>query len=286
LDRLQRRGPDLHCRGWGQPGFETHTMSVNPFPFTQTRDFAATAPVELAASGTRAVSSTKAAKRVGDDDDADARQRGEGSGRGKPREERERDTQRQALAKLILGAFDVIVDTPSGAPAGPGNADSNPHRSSGAGATVRDPELERAIMEFMYALFHALDQLDDAEPAIEIVTRPMGIGPGSTRSGRNAFGERLDLLARRVAAVPSDSVALDVDTVAGFEGVAPRLARSYADVLQVIQGDKRVERTHSGASPRAQLAALLLRLANAMHVAPTLGYGMPSAAGAMLRVCA
>ena len=258
-------------------------MSVNPFPFTQTRDFAATSPLELGSSGTRAVSSAMGSKRVGDDSEPEgSRRRREGASQGRPREEREHDAQRQALARVILGAFDVNsdarpADTPDRAVADQhGAGPEAPH------AVSRDPRLEAAILEFMYSLFHALDQIDDAEPTIEFVTRPMAIGPGSGRTGRNAFGERLDLLVRDIAVDPGNAWLKSTESLPGFEGIEPRLALSYSEVLTVLHGDARPER--HGSSPRAQLAALLMRLANAMHVAPALGYGMPSAAGAMLRV--
>ena len=254
-------------------------MSVNPFPFNHTRDFAATAPLELGAAG-RVVNSAQGVRRIGEEDGRESRRQGED--RGKPREEREHDAQRQALAKLILGAFDVIVDDQAPPSNEPGLSASGRAEPDQPQSVIRNPRLEEAILEFMYALFHALDQIDDAEPTVEFVTRPMGIGPGSGRTGRNAFGERLDLLARRVALPPADVTPPAVDAMAGFEGIDPRLARSYADVLRLIHGDARTER--SSTAPRMQLAALLLRLANAIHVAPTLGYGTPSAAGAMLRV--
>lgn len=253
-------------------------MSVNPFPFTQTRDHAT--PLEIGAAGARVVGSTQGGKRVGKDDDERSQQ--DTAGQGRPREERERDTQRQALARLILGAFDVIVEP---GPAGPdATPAATPKPQGGKAAVVRDPELERAILEFMYALFHALDQIDDSEPMIEVVSRQVGFGPGAARTGRNAFGERLELLARHVAAEPAEGAPVPADAVPGFEGVAPRLAHSYTEVLRLIHAAGRADRPSSAATPRAQLAALLVRLANAMHVAPTLGYGMPSAAGAMLRV--
>jgi hypothetical protein len=252
-------------------------MSINPFPFTQTGEFAATSPIDLGTPGGRVVASTKG-KRVAEDDEG--RGQGQRSGGGRPREERERDTQRQALARLILGAFDVIVDAPAADTGTAAMAAPKPTLP----AAVRDPELERAILEFMYALFHALDQIDDDEPLIEIVSRPIGLGPGAARPGRNAFGERLELLARHVAAAPPEDVAVTDDAVPGFEGVAPRLARSYTEVLRLIHVGGGADRPNAAATPRAQLAALLVRLANALHVAPTLGYGLPSAAGAMLRV--
>jgi hypothetical protein len=255
-------------------------MSVNPFPFTQAREVAATSPLDLGSGSARPVGSARSGKRIGEDDDG--RGQGETSGQGRPREERERDTQRQALARLILGAFDVIVDTPSSAASAPPAPVPKP--ATAMASPVRDPELERAILEFMYALFHALDQIDDTEPLIEIVSRQVGFGPGATRTGRNAFGERLELLARHVAAIPPDGAPVPDDAVPGLEGVAPRLARSYTEVLRLLYAAGRADRPSSAATPRAQLAALLIRLANAMHVAPTLGYGMPSAAGAMLRV--
>lgn len=237
-------------------------MSVNPFPFTQTRELAATSPIDPGTPGGRVVASSKG-KRVAEDDEG--RGQGQESGQGRPREERERDTQRQALARLILGAFDVIVDAPvADAGAAPKRVDARP-------VAPRDPELERAILEFMYALFHALDQIDDSEPLIEIVSRQVGLGPGAARAGRNAFGERLELLARHVAAVPFEDAAVPDDAVPGFEGVAPRLARSYTEVLRLIHAGGRADRPNAAATPRAQLAALLVRLANALHVAPTLG---------------
>lgn len=250
-------------------------MSVNPFPFTQTRELAATSPIDPGSTGGRVVASSKG-KRVAEDDED--RGQGQGSGQGRPREERERDTQRQALARLILGAFDVVVDAPAA------DAGAVPKPAGASTSAVRDPELERAILEFMYALFHALDQIEDSEPLIEIVSRQVGLGPGAARAGRNAFGERLELLARHVAAEPPEDAPAADDAVAGFEGVAPRLARSYSEVLRLIHAGGRTDRPNTATTPRAQLAALLMRLANALHVAPTLGYGLPSAAGAMLRV--
>lgn len=255
-------------------------MSVNPFPFTQTRDVAATSSLELGTGSARAVGSAKTGKRIGEDDDG--RGQGDASDQGRPREERERDTQRQALARLILGAFDVIVDTPTAD--GSAAPTPVPKPASAQPRPVRDPELESAILEFMYALFHALDQIDDTEPLIEIVSRQVGFGPGAARTGRNAFGERLELLARHVAATPADGARVPEDAVPGFEGVAPRLALSYTEVLRLLHAAGRADRPSTATTPRAQLAALLIRLANALHVAPTLGYGMPSAAGAMLRV--
>lgn len=255
-------------------------MSVNPFPFTQTRELASTSPAELGTASARALAAARTGKRVGEDEEG--RGQGDGSGQGRPREERERDTQRQALARLILGAFDVVTEASGATPSVPPAASAPLNGAKPAAA--RDPELERAILEFMYALFHALDQIDDAEPLIEIVNRQVGFGPGAVRAGRNAFGERLELLARHVASQPPEDLVLPADTVSGFEGVAPRLALSYTEVLRLIHAGGRADRTNAATTPRAQLAALLVRLANALHVAPTLGYGMPSAAGAMLRV--
>lgn len=255
-------------------------MSVNPFLTTQPREFATTSSVDLGPAGGRIVGGAKSGRRVGEDDDG--RDQGETSGQGRPRDERERNTQRQALARLILGAFDIIVEAPAGDSGASSAAAPLP---AGAKPTpARDPDLEIAILEFMYALFHALDQFDEAEPEIEIVCRQVGYGPGATRAGRNAFAERLDLLARHVATVPLDGASVPGDTVPGFEGVDPRLARSYTEVLRVLHAGGRADRPGSSTTPRGQLGALLLRLANAMHVAATLGYGMPSAAGAMLRV--
>ena len=257
-------------------------MSVNPFPFTQTRDFAATSALELGSSGTRAVSPAQASKRIGKDEAQGSPKQRDGTGQGKPREERERDAQRHALAKLILGAFDVIDDLPIVEAQVSGANPQDEALANEARAAARNLQIEQAILEFMYALFHALDQLDDAEPTVEFVTRPMGIGPGSGRAGRNAFGERLELLAQRVAAVPVELAPGSGKFLPGFEGVDLRLASGYGEVLRLLHGDVHEGRLSS--SPRAQLTVLLLRLANAIHIAPTLGYGLPSAAGAMLRV--
>lgn len=264
------------------PATAKHSMSVNPFPFAQTRDLAATSALELGASGGRAVSSAKGSRRVGEEAEADEARRQPHGEHGQPREERERDAQRQALAKLILSAFELWPEPhPAQADTTP-VADSAPPGTQPPKVAVHDPRLEAAILEFMYALFQALDQLDESEPTIEFVTRPMGIGPGSGRTGRNLFGERLDQLARNVATAPIEALTKGGDSLPGFEGIEPRLANSYFEVLQLLQVDGRSERP--GANPRAQLAGLLMRLANAMQVASTLGYGMPSAAGAMLRV--
>ncbi len=256
-------------------------MSVNPFPFTQTRDLAATSPLEHSTSGKRVVVSAAGSKRIGEHDDKESRQREDGAEHPKPRDERERDAQRQALSNLILGAFDELIDAP--APSTSQHAGFADRDTSGNGLrqAERHPDLEKEILEFLYALFQALDQIDDTEPTIDSVSRPFGAA-GVGRSGRSAFGERLDLLARRVASGPVELMPKTQGGLEGLEGVAPRLALSYLAIRGLVQGEGRTERT--GTNPRAQLAALLLRLANALHVAPTLGYGAASGAGAMLRV--
>lgn len=258
-------------------------MSVNPFPFTQTRDLAATSPLEHSASGKRVVVSAAGSKRIGEHDDRDSRRHDDDAEHPKPRDERERDAQRQALSNLILGAFDELIDAPAASTlqqAAPVDRDTSGNRSRPA---ERHPDLEKEILEFLYALFQALDQIDDAELNLDGMARPFGTAGGS-RGGRSAFGERLDLLARRVASGPVELLPAAQAGLQGLEGVAPRLARSYLAMLGLVQGEGRTERP--GTSPRAQLAALLLRLANALHVAPTLGYGTASGAGAgaMLRV--
>ena len=257
------------------------TMSVNPFPFTQTRDLAATSPLEHSTSGKRVVVSAAGSKRIAEHDDKDSRQHDDGAEHHKPRDERERDAQRQVLSNLILGAFDELIDAPAASTSQHAVRDDRDTSGHGSRSAERHPDLEKEILEFLYALFQALDQIDDSEPTLDGVTRPFGAAGGG-RSGRSAFGERLDLLARRVANGPVELLPNAQSGLEGLEGVAPRLARSYLAMLGLVQGGGRIERP--GTSPRAQLAALLLRLANALHVAPTLGYGTASGAGAMLRV--
>jgi hypothetical protein len=256
-------------------------MAVNPFPFTQTRDLAATSPLERSTAGKRVVVSAAGAKRIAEQDDMDSRQHDEGAEHPKPRDERERDAQRQALSNLILGAFDELIDAPAASTSQHAALDGRDTSGHGAGPAEQHPDLEKEILEFLYALFQALDQIDDAEPTLDGVIRPFGAAGGG-RSGRSAFGERLDLLARRIASGPVELLPKAQAGLEGLEGVAPRLARSYLAMCGLVQGGGRTERP--GTSPRAQLAALLLRLANALHVAPTLGYGAASGAGAMLRV--
>lgn len=256
-------------------------MSVNPFPFTQTRDLAATSPLEHSASGKRVVVSAAGSKRVGEHDDRDTRRYDDGAEHPKPRDERERDAQRQALSNLILGAFDELIDAPAASTSQHAALDDRDISGLGSRPVERHPDLEKEILEFLYALFQALDQIEDAEPALDSMSRPFGAAGGG-RGGRSAFGERLDLLARRVASGPVELLPKAQAGLEGLEGVAPRLARSYLAMLDLVQGGGRTERP--GGSPRAQLAALLLRVANALHVAPILGYGAASGAGAMLRV--
>ena len=256
-------------------------MSVNPFPFTQTRDLAATSALEHSTSGKRVVVAAAGSKRIAEHDDKNPRQHDEAAEHHRPRDERERDAQRQALSNLIVGAFDELVDAPAASTSQHAVLDGGDTSGHGARPVERHPDLEKEILEFLYALFQALDQIDDAESTLEGLTRPFGAAGGG-RSGRSAFGARLDLLARRVASGPLELLPKAQAGLEGLEGVAPRLARSYLAMLGLVQGGGRTERP--GTSPRAQLAALLLRLANALHVAPTLGYGAASGAGAMLRV--
>jgi hypothetical protein len=256
-------------------------MSSNPFALSPTRDFAATAPGDLGAPGTRIVARANAVRRYAEDDPQGARQSGQGAAGRRPREERERDALRRALSELILGAFDAPAATE---PAPPDDAGTNPAfpGARGARAAAADPRLQPALLEFMYALFHALDQIDDAEPTLEFAAFPQGLA--NPRSMRSAFGERLELLARRIAVPPPDARADPDPAPAGFEGVDARLARGYVDVLVVLKGAG----PWDGPEPqgRARLSALLRRLANAMHSAPTLGCGLTSSVGAMLRVSA
>lgn len=239
---------------------------MKPLPTSRARD--ATGAAEQGAG--RSVSSTKHIESPSQKDvAADGQQ---GKGRQRPREERELDEQRRALTKLVLGVFEVEPEAESAvAPAGDAAA------SGGADAPRKalDPRLEQAILEFMYALFHALDQIDDAEP-----TLAYGLAaPGhALASGRSAFGERIDLLASRIAALPprpSDRGGAAASLSAGLE-------LAHSGVLRVIHGDAAVP--NEASHPRIALAALLRRLANAMHVAPTLGYGTSANAGALLRV--
>ena len=117
---------------------------------------------------------------------------------------------------------------------------------------------------------------------LELAALPGGLGSPIGRTGRSAFGSRLDLLARRFSAEPTFPLTFADPVAPGFEGIEPRLAQSYSVLLRVIHGDSSFERSIQ--RPRAHLAALIARLANAMHVAPALGYGTNTRTGAMLRV--
>ena len=231
---------------------------MKPLPTSRTRE--SIGAVEHGAMGARAVHSTQGVESPAQKDGASARQHGEG-GAQRPREERELDEQRRALAALILGVFEA---DPHAAGTAHAHAGAAPQGGATTPQAARNPLLEPAIVEFMYALFHALDEIDDAEPTLAY--RVAAPTHGAT-SGRSAFGERVDLLAGRIAASSHPP---------------PRLERAYAGVLRAIHGDAAAFVLAS--EPRHALAALLRRLANAMHVAPTLGYGTSANAGALLRV--
>ena len=244
-------------------------MSMKPLPTSRTRDVAgATDP-----GAGRSVSSTRSIESPSQKDVAADRERGEG--RHRPREERELDEQRRALTKLVLGVFEVEPDAgPVAAPAG----DAGASGSANSPRKELDPRLEQSILDFMYALFHALDQIDDAEPTLALgLAAPSHAPP----SGRSAFGERIDMLASRIAVLPSTPAPADPTSAAGLS-LSAGLELAHAGVLRAIHGDAAV--SIEAAHPRLALAALLRRLANAMHVAPTLGYGSSANAGALLRV--
>ncbi len=259
---------------------------MKPLSTSRTRDVAG--PAEPVASG-RAVSSTKGVESPGQHPGPAPRQHGDGRAPRRPREERELDEQRHALARMILGVFepegspgDAPLDESGGeAGRGPGGeiAAAASEAASAAAQTARNSLLEQAVVEFMYALFHALDQIDDAEPTLaHHALAPAGAASG----GRSAFGERLDLLAGRILAPPA--VSSSAPGSAHDTGVPPRLLRAYEGVLRTIHGERAV--APGAADPRHALAALLRRLANAMHVAPTLGYTAAATMGALLRVSA
>jgi hypothetical protein len=260
-------------------------MAIKPLSTSRTRDLAG--PAEPVASA-HAVSSTKGVESPGQHQGPAQRQPGDGQAPRRPREQRELEEQRHALARMILGVFEpagALEDAPAAATAGPAAGEPGAEMSAAArdaasaAQAARDLRLELAIVEFMYALFHALDQIDDAEPTLAHgVLVPGGVAAG----GRSAFGERLDLLAARMLAVPA--VASSAAGAAHHNGVPPRLMRAYEGVLHAIHGVPTA--APGGADPRQALAALLRRLANAMHVAPTLGYSAASTAGGLLRVSA
>lgn len=241
---------------------------MKPLPTSRARD--ATGAAEQGAG--RTVSSTKHIESPSQKDVAADGQAGKG--RQRPREERELDEQRRALTKLVLGVFEVELEQEA-APAAAGDAPA----AGGAAALPRalDPRLEQAILEFMYALFHALDQIDDAEPTLAYGLAAPGHSP---TSGRSAFGERIDLLASRIAALPP--TPLSPSEGAAAASLSAGLELAHLGVLRVIHGAAAV--MDETGNPRLALAALLRRLANAMHVAPTLGYGTSANAGALLRV--
>jgi hypothetical protein len=258
-------------------------MAMKPLSTSRTRDLAG--PAEPVASA-HAVSSTKGVESPGQHQGPAQRQPGDGQAPRRPREQRELEEQRHALARMILGVFEP-AGAPEDAGATGGSAAGEPGAEMSAAArdaasaaqTARDLRLEQAIVEFMYALFHALDQIDDAEPTL--AQRVLAPG-GAAAAGRSAFGERLDLLAARMLAAPA--VASGAAGAAHDGGVPPRLMRAYEGVLHAIHGAPTV--APGGADPRHALATLLRRLANAMHVAPTLGYSAASTAGGLLRVSA
>ncbi len=245
-------------------------MAMKPLPTSRSRD--ATSPAEPGGAAGRAVTSSKGIESPAQKD-AGAQQ-GEGQPQRRPREQRELDEQRRALAKLVLGVFEVQVDPKAAAPSG----DAAAPTGTAAPRQALDPRLEQAILEFMYALFDALDQIDDAEPTLTygVAGAPASAAP----SGRSAFGERIDLLASRIAKAPPATATQGGSASVTSLGAGLELA--YLGVLRVF---------HAGAAAPAEpgvlrmaLAALLRRLANAMHVAPTLGYGTSGNAGALLRV--
>ncbi len=243
-------------------------MAMKPLPTSRAREVAGAA--EQGAG--RSVGSTKSIESPSEKDGGADKQHG--NGRQRSREERELDEQRRALTKLVLGVFEVDLEVPSAAQpprdaAAPGGA--------GAPRKLLDPRLEQSILEFMYALFHALDQIDDAEPTLALGLAASGASPPS---GRSAFGERIDLLASRIALLPT-AAAHPAGTSAA-PSLSAGLEVAHLGVLRVIHGDAAVP--DEVAHPRLALAALLRRLANAMHVAPTLGYGSSANAGALLRV--
>ena len=237
-------------------------MATNPVTRKPARDAARTAPTEASARASVASAA---------DRDPTRGQPRAGSRR-QPRDQRELDEHRRALANLILGVFDQPAQQ-QGADQGtraPGPADSE--QRDAASSAQRNARLEVAVVEFMYALFDALDEIDDSEPTL-CVDPPAPVAVAAAQR-RSAFGERVDLLARRVESVAEGPMEPSTATA--------RLARSHAAVLQAIHTDS--SKPHASADQRAAIGALLRRLANALQVAPTLGVAAPSTAGALLRV--
>jgi hypothetical protein len=250
-------------------------MAMKPLSTSRTRDVAG--PAEPVAMIGRAVSPSKGVELPGQANATRDPQDAEGHGQQqRPREERELDEQRQALARLIVGVFEVEGESGGGEPLR--EADPAPTQDAAtAPQPLRNPELEQAVIEFMYALFHALDQIDDAEPTLAYRVPASGSAAAGSRS---AFGERLDLLASRIAAASPPAPGSSAE--AAEFGLSPRLVLGYTSVLRAIHGDPALLTPASDTRPA--LAALLRRLANAMHVARTTGYATAATAGALLHV--
>ncbi|MFZ2651538.1 MAG: hypothetical protein WA210_15690 [Burkholderiaceae bacterium] len=240
--------------------------------------------VETVAMTGRAVSAATGVDWPSRNDAATARQARDGHPGQRRREEREFDEQRRALAALVLGVFEARSESRAGEP-GRSSAPASRQVSIGAPLSSRDLQIEQAIVEFMYALFEALDQFDAAEPTS--IDRRHGARPDSAAAGgRSAFGERVDRLARRIAVAWPGPASDEGLPAAASLSPSPlsRLARAHAGVLSAIHSDGVFPAPAS--DPRIDLSALLRRLANALHVAPTLGYAAAGTAGALLRVLA
>ena len=250
-------------------------MAMKPLSTSRTRDVAG--PAEPVAMSGRAVSPSKGVELPGQANPTQDPRDAPGHGRQQPpREEHELDEQRQALARLIVGVFEAEGESAGGEAVR--EVDPPPAQDAAtAPQPLRNPELEQAVIEFMYALFHALDQIDDAEPTLAYRVPASGSAAVGSRS---AFGERLDLLASRIAAAAPAAPGSSADAAAS--SLSPRLVLGYTCVLRAIHGDPALLTPPSDARPA--LAALLRRLANTMHVARTTGYATAATAGALLHV--
>lgn len=213
---------------------------------------------------------------------------------GEVRDERDRLQQRQALTRGVLSVFESakLADDGTGATTDP---DADAKDRPAAEARLPDPKLEEAILRFIHTMFRSLAEADpSARPIADArvdAARPAGAGPdrpAAPADTREALAARIANLAQRVArAGTADDALAATEATSGATGrnEAPaasspdaRLQQAYAEVVQALRANLGGT-GQASQTTRAELVAMMQRLANAMQGAPPIDPGLPTRGG-------
>ena len=207
------------------------------------------------------------------------------------REEHERAQQRQSLTRGVLAVFETGAANDTATETGAADRDGGDRP---APLEAADPQLEAAILRFIHSMFRTLA----AEEPADALPRQTGAGtskgdksPFQIQSvSREALGARIEALAKRLAqpleAAEAEAADEAVEAAspipAAGQASAPvpdqNLQQAFAEVVQALRGNLGNSEPQAQ-STRAELVAMMQRLAQAMHGTPSIDSGLSTRGG-------